>query len=524
MMSALLLSCALVSLAWLSTSTAALSMPQVFGSHMVLQRGSPSARIWGEASPSAKVLLVIDAEPALAVQADDTGRFLFQLQPRPVSWNHTMTVSADGESVVFADVAFGDVVLCLGQSNMELSLNYTFGGAETIADSINHPSIRLFTVAWNKSPVQLNDTQNRWSGSSWRVSSPEAVDCGPGCGFGYFASTCFYYGLAIDNALQGKVPLGLLQVTFGGTWVEEWTRAAVVPQCGEVPHNNATTGYIWNGMVAPVVNFTAHLTLYYQGETNTDSSADALHFGCMFRAMVTDLRGHQQRGQHAPFYFVLLAPAHNGTSTPRALIQGWQSQLEALSLPGTRIANTIDLGDVSPLINELHPRNKSLIGQRLARIALNDLYDQPMVFRGPSLNVLTDIEAQLLNRSHLSLTFRFPSSTETSLLHIQHTAECDSCCDGVSSALFGVTVLSTGRRYLPPSIDIDVQAHTLRAVIELKATDARALTHFAAQPIRVDFEQVDSYPQCALYNEANLPALPFGVELTVSASPIAASA
>ena len=154
---------------------------------------------------------------------------------------------------------------------MELSLNYTFGGADVIADSINHPSIRLFNVAWTKSPVPLNDTTNRWSGPSWRVASPDAVDCGLGCAFYYFASTCYYYGLAIDVALQGRVPIGLLQVTYGGTWVEEWTRAEVVPQCGTVPHSNATTGQIWNGMVAPIINITAQLTLWYQVSPATHS-------------------------------------------------------------------------------------------------------------------------------------------------------------------------------------------------------------------------------------------------------------
>ena len=147
---------------------------------------------------------------------------------------------------------------------MELSLNYTFGGADTIADSINHPSIRLFTAAWKKTPVPVNDTTNRWSGPSWRLNSPDALDCGVGCGFNYFASTCYYYGLAIDVALQGQVPLGLLQVTYGGTWVEEWTREAVVSECGAVPHDNRTTGQIWNAMVAPLVNFTAQVTLWYQ--------------------------------------------------------------------------------------------------------------------------------------------------------------------------------------------------------------------------------------------------------------------
>ena len=243
-----------------------LVMPHVFGSHMVLQRAPLRARLWGEAAPSSKVTCAVDSEPPIVAQADGSGRFVCELLPHPLSWNRTVTVTAESDgqqSLTFDDVAFGDVILCLGQSNMELSINYTFGGAQVIRDSVNHPAIRLFTVAWSKTPTPLNDTVNRWPGESWRVASPASLDCGLGCGFFFFASTCYYYGLALDVALQGSVPLGLMQVTYGGTWVEEWTRAAVVPQCGPVPHANSTTGQIWNGMVAPIVNFTTQLTLWY---------------------------------------------------------------------------------------------------------------------------------------------------------------------------------------------------------------------------------------------------------------------
>ena len=280
-------------------SAAALVMPNVFGSHMVLQRAPLQAKLWGEASAGAKVVVSIDGASSVTVQADASGHFHCELPPHELSWNHTVTVAADSQTLTFTDVAFGDVVLCLGyasrgaphapcagscairprslsltrsvlvhgcsQSNMELAVNWTFGGAETIADSVNHPSIRLFTVDWQRSPVPLNNTKNRWGAQSWRVASPAALNCGDGCAFGWFAATCYYYGVAIDTALQGRVPLGLMQATWGGTWVEEWTRAAVVPRCGPVPHRNDTTGQIWNGMVAPIVNFTTHLTLWYQG-------------------------------------------------------------------------------------------------------------------------------------------------------------------------------------------------------------------------------------------------------------------
>ena len=396
-------------------------------------------------------------------------------------------------------------------------MNWTFGGAEAIADSIHHPSIRLFTVDWQRSTVPLNDTRNRWGSDSWRVASPQSLDCGPGCAFGWFAATCYYYGLAIDNAMQGRVPLGLVQATWGGTWVEEWTRAAVVPTCGPVPHNNATTGQIWNGMVAPIINVTTTLTLWYQGETNTDTSEDALHYGCMFKAMITDLRAHQ-RGPSSLFYFVLLNPGHNATNGSLPLIQGWASQLQALSLPNTGIANTVDLGDVNPILTELHPRNKSLIGQRLARLALNDHYGQPMVKQGPTLDPETDITATSMEVEKLRLTFHFPMATFNSLLHIQGTAECSSCCDGVRSALFGVRLLndSSERILWPTELELDVQRRIMEAIVVPPSDGAGALAIAQGSVVEVHFENAVSYPECALYNEAQLPALPFSVNLTVT--------
>ena len=95
-------------------SAVALVMPHVFGSHMVLQRAPLRAKLWGEASARAKVVVSVDSSLSIATQADDSGRFQVELPPHPLSWNHTVTVVGDSTSLTFTDVAFGDVVLCLG--------------------------------------------------------------------------------------------------------------------------------------------------------------------------------------------------------------------------------------------------------------------------------------------------------------------------------------------------------------------------------------------------------------------------
>ena len=250
-----------------------------------------------------------------------------------------------------------------------------------------------------------------------------------------------------------------------------------------------------------------------------DSSADALHYGCAFRTFITDVQRHQRGPANSPFYFVLLAPIHNNTAGPLPWIQGWASQLQALSLPSTAVANTIDLGDNSPLINELHPRNKSLIGQRLALIALSELYGQAgVITTGPS----TSRDGVVVTAQRLSgggglvrVTLQYPRLPENSLLHVMGTAECTTCCDGVSSGLFGVvgfnsSVDSTGGSgggrgsaeavYWPTSVDVDVESHTVTGVLALPPS---------VKSVRVEFEWATSYPECALYNVANLPSLPW---------------
>ena len=124
-----------------------------------------------------------------------------------------------------------------------------------------------------------------------------------------------------------------------------------------------------------------------------------------------------------------------------------------------------------------------------------------------------------VNGSEVRVVLAYPAGAENSLLHVMGTAECGSCCDGVSSALFGVSVVDSGNstgssgtvQYWPSHIDIDVEHRMLQAVVSLPSFASSG----AVSRVRIDFENAVSYPECALYNEANLPALPFSVEVDV---------
>ena len=81
-------------------------------------------------------------------------------------------------------------------------------------------------------------------------------------------------------------------------------------------------------------------------------------------------------GRDLPFYFCQLAAHGKGSGN---LPQTREMQTEALKLPNTGMAVTIDIGDPT----DVHPHNKQDVGARLARIALAKDYGKPVEYTGP---------------------------------------------------------------------------------------------------------------------------------------------
>jgi len=128
---------------------------------------------------------------------------------------------------------------------------------------------------------------------------------------------------------------------------------------------------LYNKMMHPLFNFPVKGVIWYQGESNADNADQARHYRQQFPAMISDWRQRWQRPA-LPFYWVQLANfnSHNDTNeaSPWAILRDAQSA--TLALPNTGEAIIIDVGNP----NDIHPRDKSTVGDRLARIALNKTY------------------------------------------------------------------------------------------------------------------------------------------------------
>lgn len=214
-------------LAALSSACATLTLPAVIGDHMVLQRDS-SAVIWGwtDAANSPVSLSFNGVEQSTTAGAD--GSWRFDLGSVPAGSGAVIVVSDHDDKAALRDVAFGDVLLCAGQSNMEMTLNATNNATAEIADSINYPLLRMFTTAKVASLTPLDDLTSKAAGFNWTVSGPEAFQGGV---WGTFSATCYFTGRGLYRALGGQVPVGLVASDWGGTVIEAWSTPDALAKC-----------------------------------------------------------------------------------------------------------------------------------------------------------------------------------------------------------------------------------------------------------------------------------------------------
>lgn len=197
----------LLSLGFIASSQS-LKLPTVIGDGMVLQQNA-DVNIWGWASPSAKISVVAEwLDDAVKAKADEEGKWIVALPTPAASYREYQITVSDGKSkIVLDDVLIGEVWLCSGQSNMAWKTELCLDLKEEMEDAVNvGKHVRLFTTGRIRSEKPEDDVPDaRWTGCT-----PETVASFSGVGYGF--------GIEIQKALD--IPVGLLQASYGGTFVQ----------------------------------------------------------------------------------------------------------------------------------------------------------------------------------------------------------------------------------------------------------------------------------------------------------------
>ena len=256
-------------------------------------------------------------------------------------------------------------------------------------------------------------------------------------------------------------------------------------------------------MLHPLKRMGVSAVLWYQGEANTHNPE---RYVCSFPQLIKDWR-HQFESPSLPFYFVLLAPFTGGGS---AWPLNRLAQLGALSLPHTGAASAMDAG-YPQNIHELHPKNKSIIGTRLAGLVRNGLYGARVPTAGPKL---VSARATLVGATLFVIISMDTGDApvHTSLLTIDPPG-CTTCCSTRSLAQ-----LFTLRR--APSTGLIYQFNTsLSGTTFVLQLDVSADSFAWGNTSNVWVQlQHTAWPQCILYNDLLLPADPFVRSVSITTS------
>lgn len=392
----------------LQLATADVKLPAIISEHMVLQQDT-LIPIWGWADAGEQVTVELGGQTKTTV-ADANGKWMVKMPKLKAAEGLTLVVKGKNK-VTVGDVLVGEVWICSGQSNMGMTVSRSkdFDQEKAVA---KFPQLRMFTVERASKAEPQEDCKGRWE-----LTTPENV--------GFFSAAAYFFGRELHNEL--KVPVGLINTSWGGTSIEAWTSMDAQSKLKEYPtisdswvkatatpydekaamekYNKAMAAQkenvkkakaagkaaprapqkpvdprlnqnypanLYNGMVAPLIPYALRGGIWYQGENNSNKSFANL-YSLQLETMIKDWRGRW--GYDFPFAWVQLPDFKTPQKEP-VEPSGWvtvrEEMLKALKVPKTGMAITLGLGEA----NDIHPKNKQEVGKRLSMWALADVYKQ----------------------------------------------------------------------------------------------------------------------------------------------------
>ncbi len=398
----------------LLAATTALSAQVAFdpmiGDDMVLQRDQPVV-IRGTAKPSEVVRVRLGSDQGSAT-ASAEGKWEFKFRARPASSaSLELTATAASGEVKASNLLIGDVWVCAGQSNMEWPLRKDANAPEA-AKMLGNPNrqVRLRAHAFPGqysskalSPAQLADmTPEKFFKGQWGVDGPKVSPA--------FSAIGWWFAQRVQSAT--KIPQGMISWSIGGAPIETFIRTealaaepslvaklqgdweknpaidAWVRQRGREHFGKAQSprdamgidhfykpGFAWNAGPGLATWMPVKGVLWYQGESNSLNETSAKEYPTLLKTMIADWRKQWGRTD-MPFLWVQLS----SIDTTGYKSQQWpffrDAQRRMLAeIPHSGMAVSSDVGAQ----NDVHPRDKKSVGERLARWALHHVYGQKQV-------------------------------------------------------------------------------------------------------------------------------------------------
>ena len=342
---------------WVSL-TAQIKLPALFTDNMVLQRNAEvSVWGWGDYHYETRVTGSWSKDTVTTWVSTDL-KWRVTLKTPDAGGPYKLCIMGK-DTITLENIMIGEVWLCSGQSNMELTAEQTFNNSELEVANAYHPNIRLFNVKRTASQAPQENCFGEWE-----VCSPRSMRS--------FSALGYFFGRHLHQHLN--IPVGLINASLGGTPAEVWVSREVVAadpvlQDGAerlIKYDWKLTdpGVVYNAMIAPLMPFTIAGTIWFQGEGNAETPQT---YQKLFATLIESWR--EGFNNDFPFYYVQIAPYAYEPRYHAPYIR--EAQVKCLDIPKTGLVLFSDFVDD---INEGHPRNKQQEGERLGNYVLADRY------------------------------------------------------------------------------------------------------------------------------------------------------
>lgn len=402
-----------------------IELAEIFQDNMLLQRNKP-VRIWGTAEISQRLFVLLD-DVQVYDEEIPAGRFEILLPPQEAAENRTLCIrNQEGKKIKIRNVDIGEVWIAGGQSNMEFPLLCDRNGDDVIKNA-GDEHLRYYEVgkyAFEGEQEEKLKDGHRWN--YWRRFVSEECT--------HFSAVGTYFARILREKLQ--VPVAVIGCCWGGTSASAWMNEDLLRADNELrvytdiydaavakinmkkyikgdyknrafmgkeknvtgaertmknevtaplkfpmkqlvkmmllnqktgPHDANRPGGLYRTMLTKITGFTARGVIWYQGETD-EHHADL--YSHLFSRLINCWR--EDWKDKLPFLFVQLAPwgewmAQDGRNYPKLREQ--QQYVED-HVEGTYMASVMDVGSRF----DIHPKVKEPVGERLALLALDEIY------------------------------------------------------------------------------------------------------------------------------------------------------
>ena len=469
-----------------------LSMPAIYSDNMIIQRGKPFI-VKGTANAGDEVTIKLGKQKAKAF-TNDWGEWQATFQPMEADGkSYTMTVECGKEKITYKNIVVGEVWLCSGQSNMAFMVKESSHTEQSIAN-VKGKDIRLYdmkprvltnNIEWDSIDLVKLNNHDYYLPTSWQLQNEQNVSD--------FSAVAYHFGAMLADSLG--VPIGLICNAVGGApaeayidrktlefhpvlvdilynWrsndmIQDWCRGRasknIAKSSNSLQRHPYEPCYLYETGIMPIASYPIKGAIWYQGESNAHNVE--LH-EIIFPTLIESWR-RTWDDAGMPFYFVQLSSI-NRPSWPH--FRDSQRRL-ATEIPNCDFAVSSDKGHPT----DVHPKDKAPVGERLARLALNQTYGMSHVAQhGP-----IPLSAKIVNGKTI-IEFGNAKDLKTS--------------DG--KPLRGLEWGFTGSFTTIPQENITIDGN--RIILDL----ATAMIRYAWKP----------YTDANLVNEHNLPASTFEIE------------